>query len=83
MSDTSAWFALGGALGGVALTGLVGLVTAALTHRWGEVSRLATDHAREVRTVRGQRREACHNYLVAINSYYQMVDQLHLKGRPR
>jgi hypothetical protein len=33
MTDTSAWFVLGGALGGVALTGLIGLVTTAPTHR--------------------------------------------------
>jgi hypothetical protein len=79
MNDMSAWFALGGALGGVTLTGLIGLATAALTHRWGERSRLAADHAEEIRTVRGQRREACHNYLVATNSYYQLIDQLHLK----
>jgi hypothetical protein len=79
MSNMSAWFALGGALGGVALTGLIGLMTAALTHRWGEQSRLAIDHTQEIRTARDQRREACHNYLVATNSYYQTVDQLHLK----
>jgi hypothetical protein len=75
VADTSAWFALGG----VALAGVIGLVTAGLTHRWGERTRIAADRVQEIRTIRDQRREVCHNYLVATNSFYQAVDQLHLK----
>lgn len=76
MADTSAWFALGG----VAVAGVMGLATAGLTHRWGERTRIAADREQEIRTIRNQRREACHNYLVATNSYYQAIDQLHLKA---
>jgi hypothetical protein len=75
VADTSAWFALGG----VAIAGVIGLVTAGLTHRWGERTRIAADRGQEIRTIRDQRREACHNYLVATNSFHQAVDQLYLK----
>lgn len=40
-SNTSAWFALGGALAGVFITGTIALATAILNHRW------QTDAARE------------------------------------
>lgn len=75
MGDTSAWFALGG----VAIAGVIGFVTAGLTHRWGERTRIAADREQEIRTIRDQRRVACHNYLVATNSFHQAVDQLYLK----
>lgn len=81
VTNTSAWFALAGALGGVALAGVMGLVTAGLSHKWGEQTRIATDREQEIRTIRDQRREACHNYLVATNSFYQAIDQLYLKSR--
>ena len=79
MPDTGsagAWFALAGALGGVALTGAVGLGTATLTHRWNEQARSRAVHEEEARAMRNQRREACHQYLVATNSFYQAVDQM-------
>lgn len=61
------------------MTGALSLATVAFTHRWNEQARLQADREREVRTIREQRREACHNYLVATNSFYQAVDQVYLK----
>jgi hypothetical protein len=40
MPSESAWVGLAGALGGVSLTGLVGLGSAALTHKWTQGARL-------------------------------------------
>jgi hypothetical protein len=79
MTNASAWFALAGALGGVVLTGAIGLVTAGLNHKWGEQARIETDREQQIRTIRDQRREACHKYLVATNSYWQTVEQLYFK----
>ncbi|MFI5897557.1 hypothetical protein ACIA5D_46470 [Actinoplanes sp. NPDC051513] len=81
--SAGAWFALAGALGGVALTGAVGLGTAALTHRWNEQARSRAAHEEEARAMRNQRREACHHYLVATNSFYQAVDQMYRKALRR
>ena len=81
MTNASAWFALGGVLGGVALTGTISLVNAVLSHRWNEQTRIQTDRQQETRAVIDRRREACHNYLVAANLYYQAADQLYLKAR--
>jgi hypothetical protein len=80
MADTSAWFALGGVLGGVMLTGLVSLATAGLSHRWAEKTRVDVERGEEFRTFRDQRRQACHSYLVATNSFYQAIDQAYLKA---
>jgi hypothetical protein len=66
-------------LGGVALTGGLSLATAALNHRWGEQSRVRAAREQETRATRDQAREACHNYLVATNSFYQAVDQVYLR----
>ena len=79
MSDASAWIALAGALGGVALAGGLSLATAALNHRWGEQSRVRAAREQETRAMRDQAREACHDYLVATNSFYQAVDQVYLR----
>ncbi len=80
MTNASAWFALVGALGGVALTGAIGLVTAGLNHKWGEQARIETDREQQIHAIRDQRREACHNYLVAANSYWLTVEQLYIKA---
>jgi hypothetical protein len=80
LSDASAWIALAGALGGVALTGGLGLTTAAFNHRWTEESRVRAAREQETRAMRDQAREACHNYLVATNSFYQAVDQVYLRA---
>ena len=81
MADASAWVVLAGALGGVALTGALGLVTAAQTHRWNERTRVQTGREQEVRDLRDQRRQASHSYLVATSEFYLAVDQMHLKSR--
>ena len=47
MANASAWFALAGVLGGVTITGVLGLVTAALNHRWGEQTRISTYREQE------------------------------------
>jgi hypothetical protein len=78
MANASAWFALGGVLGGVTITGALGLVTAMLNHRWGERTRISAYREQEGSAIRAQRREACHNYLVATNAFWQAVDQLNL-----
>jgi hypothetical protein len=76
MADSGAWITLAAALGGVALTRTLSLATAVLNHRWSEQARLEADHEQETRAVRDQRREACHNYLVATNSFYQVAARL-------
>lgn len=80
MADGSAWFALAGALGGVALTGVIGLVTAALTHRWSEQARTEVDRKELTRVMRNQRREACHAFLVATNSFWDALDKLYQRA---
>src|SRR5215475_311413 len=80
VADASAWVVLAGALGGVALTGALGLVTAAQTHRWNERTRVQTAREQEVRDLRDQRRQASHSYLVATNEFYLAVDQVYLKS---
>jgi hypothetical protein len=80
MTNASAWFALAGALGGVALAGVMGLVTAVLTHRWAEQARVDTYRKEQLSAIRDQRREVSHNYLVATNSFWQALDQLYQKA---
>ena len=80
MANASAWFALAGVLGGVTVTGVLGLVTAALNHRWGEQTRISTYREQEGSAIRDQRRETCHNYLVAANAFWQAIDQLNLSA---
>lgn len=80
MTNASAWFALAGALGGVALAGVMGLVTAVLTHRWAEQARVDMYHKEQMRAIRDQRREVSHNFLVATNSFWQALDQLYQKA---
>lgn len=80
MTNASAWFALAGVLGGVTLTGVIGLLTAGFTHRWGEQARVDTHREQHIRAIRDQRREVCHKYLVATNSFWQALDQLYQKA---
>jgi hypothetical protein len=80
MADTSAWFALAGALGGVALTGVLGLVTAGLNHKWGERTRVEVHREEQLRENMDRRREVCHDYLVAANSYWLTTEQLYFKA---
>jgi hypothetical protein len=79
-TSTNEWFLLAGTLGGVALTGTIGLVTAALNHRWNEQARSRAVNEVDTRAIRDQRREACHNYLVCTNQFYQVIDQVYRKA---
>jgi hypothetical protein len=80
MANASAWFALVGVLGGVTVTGVMGLATATLNHRWEEQRRISTHREQEGRVIRDQRREACHDYLLATNAFWQAMDQLNLNA---
>ena len=66
---TVAWFTLAGALGGVLVTSVVGLTTAALNHRWqardAENARLLQHGAQ----VRAERRESYAAYWLAWNQF--------------
>jgi hypothetical protein len=79
LPDSSAWIALVGALGGVAVTGGLSLATAILTHRWNEQARVRAGHEQDAQTMRNQKREAFYDYLTATNSFYQAVDQVYLR----
>ena len=81
MADTSAWFALAGALGGVTLTGALGLVTAGLNHKWGEQTRVEDYRQQQLKEIADQRRQVCHDYLVAVNSYWLTCEQLYFNAR--
>jgi hypothetical protein len=80
MANASAWFALVGVLGGVTVTGVMGLATATLNHRWEEQRHISTHRELEGRVIRDQRREACHDYLLATNAFWQAMDQLNLNA---
>jgi hypothetical protein len=80
-SSSNAWFAVVGALGAVLLTGTIGLATAALNHRWNEQARARATGEQDTRTIRKQRRQACHHYLVATNLFYQTIDQVYRKAQ--
>jgi hypothetical protein len=65
--NVTAWFALGGALGGVLLTGVIGLATAILTHRWqaqATSQQILDEHAVRLRQ---ERRESYATYWSAWN----------------
>ncbi len=64
MSLSQAWAGVVGALGGVAITGLIALVTAVVNHRWtAEATREARAH--EVRANRGEVRRTAYARLLA------------------
>lgn len=70
---SEAWIGVIGALGGVVVTGLIGLATAVLNHRWTRVS--AQDARRyELRDKRAElRREAYTRYLRAVTVVVEEV----------
>lgn len=69
MAVDNAWVGVIGALGGVALTSLVGLGTASLTHRWTSRDRDEDrTYARE-EAHRMTRRDAYVDYLVAVDAW--------------
>jgi len=69
----AAWIGLIGALGGVLLTGLIGLATAALTHVWQRDTRQQErlDHLNEARAE--LRRDAYTRFLVASDALWESV----------
>lgn len=75
MANSSAWFALAGALGGILLTGGFTLVTAVLSHRWASQS----DRAQALRSAEDRLRDIFHDYLIATNAYFHAVDRMHIK----
>lgn len=83
MTDSSAWFALSGALGGILLTGGVTLATTILNHRWSEKASQRSHREQETREAAERLRGVFHDYLVATNAYYHAVHQMHELGRSR
>jgi hypothetical protein len=83
MTDTSAWFALTGALGGILLTGGFTLATTILNHRWSERASERSGREQETRETADRLRSVFHDYLVATNAYYHAVHQMHELGRSR
>jgi hypothetical protein len=66
---SSAWIGLIGALGGVALTGIVGVGSAALTHRWNaEARREDREHERAVADA-DRRRDAYLRYATSASLF--------------
>lgn len=63
MADASGWFALVGALGGVAITGVIGISTSVLNHR-----------AERYRQLRQERRETYAQYWIAWNSLIRALE---------
>jgi hypothetical protein len=83
MTNSSAWFALVGALGGIVLTGGFSLTTAILNHRWSERASERSGAEQKTREGTDRLRNIFHDYLVATNAYYHAVHQMHELGRSR
>ncbi len=83
MTDTSAWFALAGALGGIVLTGGFTLINAIVNHRWSERASERSNREQEAREAAARLRGVFHDYLVATNAYFHAIDQMHELGRSR
>jgi hypothetical protein len=65
LAVSTAWIGVIGALGGVVVTGLIGLVTALLNHRWQEANRRAVRRERVSEGRAELRRGAYVRFLVA------------------
>lgn len=76
MANSSAWFALVGALGGIVLTGGFTLITAILNHRWTSKA----ERAQEIRSLKDGLRGVFHDYLIATNAYFHAIDRMHIKA---
>lgn len=83
MTNSSAWFALVGALGGILLTGEFTLANAILSHRWSELASERSLRRQEAREAADRLRGVFHDYLVATNAYYHAVHQMHELGQSR
>ena len=77
MTDSSAWYALSGALGGILLTGGFTLATTVLNHRWSEKASERSHRDQKTREAAERLRGVFHDYLVATNAYYHAVHQMH------
>jgi len=80
MADATGWFALAGVLSGVTVTGVIGLVTARLNRKWGEQTRVETYREQQLAAITDRRRQVCHDYLVATNSYWLTAEELYHKA---
>ena len=78
-NSTAAWFTLVGALGGVALTSIVGIVTAALNHRWQSTSTEAQLKREREKALRQERREAYANYWLADQRHVYSLSRIYMK----
>ena len=80
-SNSTAWFTLAGALGGVLIAGLITLITAILSHRWQAESReqeLSMERFNELRT---ERRQIYVSYFTAETDLMQMADDMKKQAR--
>ena len=83
MTDSSAWSALAGALGGILLTGGFTLATTVLNHRWSAKADERVRREQETRDATERLRGVFHDYLVATNAYYHAIHQMHELGKSR
>ncbi|MBE1586735.1 hypothetical protein ACFPOI_51245 [Nonomuraea angiospora] len=75
MVDVNGWFALAGALGGVAIGGVIGLVTAVLNQKWQARAAEQNSHIEQERQLRQERRETYADYWRAWNSLIRVLER--------
>ena len=74
------WWAVIGTLAGVVITAAFSLATAYLTHRW-QMERFDAEQRTAAGTaLRATRREVYMRYLVAVQSFYDISDELYRKN---
>ncbi|MEV5412993.1 hypothetical protein AB0K60_29680 [Thermopolyspora sp. NPDC052614] len=74
MADASGLFALTGALGGVMISGLIGIGSAALNHKWQRQAAEQNRLVEQERQLRQERRETYANYWRAWNSLIRVLE---------
>jgi hypothetical protein len=77
--STAAWFTLVGALGGVALTSVVGIITAALNNRWQRTNTEAQLVREREKLLRQERHEAYASYWVADHRHVHLLSRVYMK----
>ncbi|WP_144070104.1 hypothetical protein [Nonomuraea indica] len=75
MATASAWFALGGALGGVLISGAIALITAVLNHRWQSEAAQRNFDWEHSRQIRQERRETYAQYWTAWNALMRILER--------
>jgi hypothetical protein len=75
-ASTTAWFTLGGALGGVLITSVVGLATAMLNQRWQRRHARQDAEQKHHAQLRQERRECYVDYWAAWNRYHHRLRTL-------